>query len=345
MITNTASFDGTQSLVALVHNRLISVRLKLSTSNSSSAQCTHPLCAIVHNRHVRVRLKYSSCEPTSLQCSDDTQPLFASVHNRPVLVRLKLSKVEPTSAELSAFILHGRNGSVTALATAETEAANAKAKLQHKMRGLNTRRRGQPKLGRHIDGGKKTCDRKTSSFPYSHYQQQLQVPAANQQQISSFIRPKPRTPTKPALKRALKRKTLIVSKQLIQSAKLQKKCHKLDVDRRLLLKQLRAEKRASNSIINASMAEGRTTKRKAFALIAEASELKAQAEAQAETVAADAETVASDHKHKHAKLIRKERLHAKARSEKLNKRHQLKIKDLEAKWKQTKTQLTNKVCS
>ena len=138
MITNTASFDGAQSLVALVHNRLISVRLKLSTSNSSSAQCTHPLCAIVHNRHVRVRLKYSSCEPTSLQCSDDTQPLFASVHNRPVLVRLKLSKVEPTSAELSAFILHGRNGSVTALATAETEAANAKAKLQHKMRGLNT---------------------------------------------------------------------------------------------------------------------------------------------------------------------------------------------------------------
>ena len=85
--------------------------------------------------------------------------------------------------------------------------------------------------------------------------------------------------------------------------------------------------------------------RKAVALIAEASELKAQAEAQAETVAADAETVASDHKHKHTKLIRKERLHAKARSEKLNKRHQLKIKDLEAKWKQRKTQLTNKVCS
>jgi hypothetical protein len=267
----------------------------------------------------------------------------------PVFVRLKLSKVEPTSAELSAFILHGRNGSVTALATAETEAANAKAKLQHKMRGLNTRRRGQPKLGRHIDGGKKTCDRKTSSFPYSHYQQQLQVPAANQQQISSLIRPKPRTPTKPALKQALKRKTLIVSKQIIQSAKLQKKCHKLDVDRRLLLKQLRAEKRASNSIINASMAEGRKSMTKAFALIAEASELKAQveaqAEAQAETVAADAETVTSDHKHKHAKLIRKERLHAKAMSEKLKKRHQLKSQDLEAKWKQTKTQLTNKVRS
>ena len=55
----------------------------------------------------------------------------------------------------------------------------------------------------------------------------------------------------------------------------------------------------------------------ALVLIAEASELKAQAE----TVASDAETVASDHKLKHAKGIRKERLHAKAMSEKLKKRH------------------------
>ena len=108
-----------------------------------------------------------------------------------------------------------------------------------------------------------------------------------------------KTPTKPALKRALKRKTLIISKQLIQSAKLQKKYHKLEVDRRLLLKQLRAEKRASNSIINESMAEGRKLMSNALIIIAEASELKAQAE-----------IVASDHKLKHAKSIRKERLRA-----------------------------------
>jgi len=134
---------------------------------------------------------------------------------------------------------------------------------------------------------------------------------------------------------------------MVRSEKLQTRCKKLVQEKKVLLGQLGAEKKASNTTTNQSMAETRNTMAKAVSLIDQASELKKQAE-----------TAALDDKLKHSDIICKERSHTKARSNRLKDRHKLwmqehlaKIKDkhvqtvanLEAKWKKAKTRVNDKV--